>query len=245
MGVPTTSRTTRMPGLQRCCRLAPGSGPRSRSMTIGGRPTRPSAPSSELRINGRRPMPESSMPCMTQADGGARGPRRWSGGVAHLDHLLVGHQLAGPLDQADADAEQRDAEGAGPAQVGGAEPGDGVPVVADLEGEVGDEEAQQRERRTAEEGATWRSARFSGLRVDVGRPEWWAGQARVGDRLVAARGGRRERVVVRAHASTLLLEVRVVWAAIQTAKPTQAPMPTSQANSPSLTGPRPPRPNPP
>ena len=34
-------------------------------MTIGASPTRPSAPSRELRTRGRRPIPESPTPCIT------------------------------------------------------------------------------------------------------------------------------------------------------------------------------------
>ena len=181
-------------------------------------------------------------PLHHQPDGGGSVLVAGGGRVTDLDHLLVDHQPAGPVDQADADAEERDAEGASEHQVGGAQAADGVPVVADLEDEVGDEEADQGDRRDAEQR---RHLTFGPLllpRVDVGRAPLVGRQPGVGDGLISL-WDRREVLV--AHASTLLLEERVVWAAIQTAKPTQAPMPTSHATSPSLTGPMPPRPNPP
>ena len=65
-----------------------------------GRPSRPSAPSSELRISGRRPMPDSSTPALSAVDGASsRSSSVERDGVAHLDDLVVGHQLAGPLDR--------------------------------------------------------------------------------------------------------------------------------------------------
>ena len=97
--------------------------------------------------------------------------------------------------------------------------------------------------------ATWRSARFSALgSTSVGR-HWWGSSPGFGDRLVdadrcAVTAGGLGKVVV-AHASAFVLDVRAVWAAIQMATPTREPIPTSQANRPSLTGPMPPRPNPP
>ena len=61
IGAPSTSWTTRMPFFQTVwASLSPGSGPRSRSRTIAGSPRHAIAPSRELRISGRRAMPDSS-----------------------------------------------------------------------------------------------------------------------------------------------------------------------------------------
>ena len=99
--------------------------------------------------------------------------------------------------------------------------------------------------------ATCRSARFSALgSTSVGR-HWWGSQPGVRDRLVdtdrrvVAVGGLGKVLVAHASASAFVLDVRAVWAAIQTATPTRPPMPTSHANMPSLTGPMPPSPKPP
>ena len=85
--------------------------------------------------------------------------------------------------------QQGDAEGDAEHQVGGAEAADGVPVVADLEDEVGDDEAaiaqiigDAEQRRDLALGA------LLGLRVDVGRtplvrradPGWGSGSSPVG-----------------------------------------------------------------
>ena len=77
IGVPTTSRTTRSPLVQSVCsRPAPGMplsftwlgvGPRSRSMMTAGASSTVTAPSSELRTIGRRPIPDSSIPADTAA----------------------------------------------------------------------------------------------------------------------------------------------------------------------------------
>ena len=121
IGVPTTSRTTRMPSVQSVCsRPAPGMplsltwlgvGPRSRSMIDGRRRAAPHG--AEQRVADQR---AATDPGLLEA-GGQRGQgllavlvggRR---GVAVLDDLVVGHQLARPLDDADADEQQGAAEG--------------------------------------------------------------------------------------------------------------------------------------
>ena len=165
-------------------------GPRSRSRTTTGARRTPTAPSSELRTSGRRVMPDSSAPrsstrtrLLAVLVGGA-------GGVPHLDDLVVAHQLAGPLDQPDADEQQREAQRRAQGDVGGAQPEDRLHVCAvaaavDVEGEVGDDEQHRADRRQAEQRRDLPLGALLGLRVDVGRPPHVLGQARVGDRLVA------------------------------------------------------------
>ena len=64
IGVPTTSRTTRMPLVQMVSSRTLRSllSLRSQSITAGTRPDSPTAPNRVLRISGRRPMPDSSSP---------------------------------------------------------------------------------------------------------------------------------------------------------------------------------------
>ena len=116
IGLPSTSLTTRMPFFQTVwSSLSPGSGPRSRSSDDrpAGRAA-PIAPSRELRISGRRPMPDSSVPWSGRASVSSRSSSVERAGVAVLDDLVVAHQLAGPLDRADADAQQGQARGSAP-----------------------------------------------------------------------------------------------------------------------------------
>ena len=165
------------------------------------------------------------------------------GRVAHLDDLGVAHQLAGPLDGADADAQQGEAEGDAERDVGGAVAArwssGSSPIV---EGEVGDARTAWRRGSTRPNSvATWRSARFSAFgSTSVGRGQV-LGQAGVGDRVA----GRSRSAVpsswpcrgVRVVASRLApFFERAECEAIQTAKPTRPPMPTSQANRPSRHG---------
>ncbi len=79
-----------------------------------------------------------------------------------------------------------------------------------------------------------------GLRVDVRGAGEVLGKARVRDRVRDLFQGRALVRFVVAHA-LLPFDERVVWAVIQIANVTQAPRPTTQANSPSLTGPIEPR----
>ena len=176
--------------------------------------------------------------------------------MPHLDDLVVAHQLAGPLDQPDADQQQREAQRRAQGDVGGAQPEDrlhglAVATAVDLEGEVGDDEQHGADRREPEQPRDLTLGALLGLRVDVGRPPHVLGQARVGDRLVgdelaavpvvgvAVSGqlGKVAVVVGHAAASSFFLVERAVWAAIQVAKPTRAPIPTIQAIRPSATGP--------
>ena len=101
--------------------------------------------------------------------------------------------------------------------------------------------------------ATWRSARFSAFgSTSVGR-HWWGARPGLGIGSSTAAGARSlvglGKVVVHTFTCSSrpseVFDVRVVWAAIQIAMPTREPIPTSQANMPSLTGPMPPRPKPP
>ena len=253
IGVPATSLTTRMPLRQTVC------------VELVARQRAEVAQQHDRRAGRARRRRRAA--CCGSAGGGRcrtrstpgrarrrspRGPRRWRrrGGV--LDDLVVAHQLAGPLDGADADAAAARGRGQRRARRWRRRGRRWCRVVADVEDEVGDAgTATAKTIESPNSVATCRSARFSALRVDVGRP-----------RLVrrAARGRRSARrrspTGVRSPCAwssarscrsrlRLLLATRAVWAAIQTAKPTRAPMPTSQANRPSLTGPRPPRPKPP
>ncbi len=80
-----------------------------------------------------------------------------------------------------------------------------------------------------------------GLGVDVGGAGEVLRQAGVGDRvgeLTAGGVGRVGPALDVSHALAPFRVVRAVWEAIQIAKPTRTPMPASQANRPSLTGPR-------
>ena len=87
--------------------------------------------------------------------------------------------------------------------------------------------------------AIWRSARFSAFgSTSVGRG-WWAG--RPGSAIGSPAGVEPVAGAARmhdvTHAWVPFLVVRAVCEAIQIAKPTSEPMPTIQANRPSLTGP--------
>ena len=96
--------------------------------------------------------------------------------MADLDDLVVAHQLAGPLDDADADEQQRAAEGQAEGDVGGAEAEDRVVVVADLEGEVGDDEQHGADHRPAEQRRDLALGALLGLGVDVGGAPRGAGR---------------------------------------------------------------------
>ncbi len=261
IGVPSTSWTTRIPFFQTVwLSLSPGSGPRSRSGRIATRPSAPMAPSSELRISGRRPMPDSSTPVWRIATVSSRSSSEEEPGVAVLDDLVVAHQLAGPLDHADADAQQGQPEADAERDVGGAEPEDLGGVVADLEDEVGDAEQHHEEGRETEQrrdlalGALLEVARRcrSGAAGAPGARGRGSVRSRPG-RSRACRcscGAPVESGAERAfrwgvHAVGFFLVERAGLAAIHTAKPTSTPMPTSQANRPSGTGPSEPRVNPP
>ena len=127
-------------------------------------------------------------------------------------------------------------------------------TVWSRECEVRHDEQHGAHRRQAEQAGDLPLGALGLGLVDVGRPPGVRGETRVLDRLVRLQGGQVVTVLPVVH---VLLEVghaacssfcfveRVVWAAIQIAKPTIAPMPTTQANRPSLTGPRPPSVNPP
>ena len=168
-------------------RASPGA--RSRSSTTAGRPSTPTAPSMVLRTSGRRPMPASASPSLRACDGGVAVLLRRGGGVAHLDDLVVGHQLAGQVDDAGADEQQAQAQGQAEGDGGGAEAGEGVPVVADLEGEVGDHEQDGADHRGDEHRRDLALGALLGLGVDVGGAPRVGGQAGVGDRLgLAVRG---------------------------------------------------------
>ncbi len=229
MGVPTTSRTRRMPGSQivwpslLTSSALPGA--RSRSRTIAGRPRTAMEPSIVLRTRGRRPMPDSSRPALSasivaaRSSGGEEPGWRISTISTSLMSLRARWMIADPDEQQG--HAQRHAEGDG----GGTHAGPRVPVVADLEREVGDDEQHREDHREDEHRRDLALGALLGLLVDVGRAPVVRRQARVGDRL--GRVGREVRVAVRlerrvgvgfvAHAFTLLFLVRVVCEAIQMA----------------------------
>ena len=164
--------------------------------------------------------------------------------MAVLDDLVVAHQLAGPLDDADADAAAAPGPGRCPsARLEAPKPritAGSSPIVED---EVGDAEQQREDRREAEQRRRPGARRASRGLVDVGRARLVLGQPRVGDR-VGLDGGRASCLSTLMPCAFFFVE-RVELAAIQTATPTRPPMPTSQANRPSETGPSEPSVKPP
>lgn len=153
--------------------------------------------------------------------------------MAVLDDLGVGHELAGPLDGADADEQQGQPEEQAHRQVGGTEAQDDVGLVADLEDEVGDAEGQRAQGREPEEERDLALGTLLGALVDVGGTGEVRGETGVGDRVGLDPG----ELVLVAHAAPFFFVERVEWAAIQTANPTSPPIPMSQAARPSVTGP--------
>ena len=171
------------------------------------------------------------------------------GAVPVVDHLVVVHQLARPLDRTDADEQQREARGGAEQEVLQAD-------VQEAEVDVGRlrdrEVARPRSRwpgpgrgRTSSRPAGWPGRRPSRRRRSAGagapggrgRPPGTAtpgGRVEIG----VAVTGRRAALEIGHFALTPL-------DAIQTAKTMRPPMPTIQAHRPSLTGPSPPRSSPP
>src|ERR1700712_4235909 len=198
----------------------------------------------EQRVADQRPTPDAGLLETGLQDGDGVGAVLVGGGsgVAVLDQLVVTHQLAGPLDHADADAQQRESETDTQRHVGGAEAEDLGRVVADLEDEVGDAEQQHEDRGEAEQGRDLSLRALLGVLVGVGRAGLVRGQARVCDGFGLGGGGL---VLVDAHEVGFFLVERAGLAAIHTAKPTSAPMATSHAAMPSDTGPSEPSENPP
>ena len=150
--------------------------------------------------------------------------------MAHLDDLVVGHQLAGPLDDADADEQQREARGSGRGRRWrrrGRRWCRGRSPMSKRSRRRRTGRRTPRTGRTASRPGARRASRRA-RSTSVGR-DWCGGQAGVGDRVgddgvarvVAARPLRAvARRLVGAHASTFSLFERALWAAIQTAKPT-------------------------
>ena len=235
IGVPTTSRTTRMPVFQTVCSselVARAAGRGRAAATIGGQAEQ--AERAEQRVADQRAPADAGLldalrrgrPTVAR-----RGPRRRSAAGWRISTIswspisLRAHWMS-----ADADA----AAGRGPRvsaerDVGGAEAGDGVRVVADRR-------RRSRRRRTATSADRRTSAEqrrdlalgaLLGLRVDVGRaplvrgadPGWRSGSSR--RRARSSPGSVVRSVVARSRVRPSSWSVRVVWAAIQTAKPTQ------------------------
>jgi hypothetical protein len=112
-------------------------------------------------------------------------------------------------------------------EVLGAEAADGV-VLADRE--VRDDEQHRADRGQAEQGCNLALGPLLHLRVDVGGAPVVLRDTRVRVQVVARGEVLVHRLVVvagrrGAHASTFFFVERVVWAAIQTAAPTQRPKP--------------------
>ena len=115
--------------------------------------------------------------------------------VAHLDDLVVAHELARPLDQPDADQQQCEAQGRAQRDVArrrGRGSSDVVAVGAavDVEGEVGARRTAPRRSsrgRTAQRPAARRASRPSGRR------RWAATRARAGPGWRSALRGRARR----------------------------------------------------
>ena len=179
IGSPVTSLTIRVPSFQNVLSsFLPGSGPRSRRPTTSGRPNRPIAANRVLRISGRRPMPDSSRPMPELREGLVAVGLGGGGRVAVLDDLDVRHQLAGPLDDADADEQQREAQRDAQGDVGGTEPADGrLVAVLDVQREVGDAEQHRADHGQHEERGDLALGALGGLLVDVGGTRRCAGSA--------------------------------------------------------------------
>ena len=118
MGVPTTSRTTRSPSPEGVVEALPprvptwSGGPRSRRHDGGhteqaDRTEQRAADQRARRCRTPRRRVEGGEGGLAVLGGGA-------GGVAQLDDLVVTHELAGPLDDADADEQHRHAEAVRP-----------------------------------------------------------------------------------------------------------------------------------
>ena len=154
--------------------------------------------------------------------------------VAVLDDLVVAHQLARPLDRADADAQQRQPQAEAEGDVGGAQ------SEEHARGRRRRRRRSRRRRTAARRRSRGRTAWRPGARRACSRASSTSvgrgcvlGQPRVGDRLGLDRVASSRLSLM---ACSFFLVERAGLAPIQTAKPTRAPMPTSQANRPSETG---------
>ena len=198
------------------------------------------APRSELRISGRRAMPDSSVPVVSafrvssrssslEATGCRYSMISWSP-ISLRAHWIVPtpmHSSASPRQMPRATL-----EAPSPRNTSG--------LVTDLEPEVGDAEQQREDGRETEQAGDLALRALLRGDVDVGRSGLVRGEAGIGDRF-GLEGGE---LALLAHGCVFFLE-RVELAPIQTAAPTRAPMPTSHANRPSETGPIEPRVKPP
>ncbi len=163
-----------------------GSGPRSRRIHSAGSGRIVSAPSSVRRISGRRLIPESSTPCWNSAIAPDLVGRVRLEMVALLRELHVGHQVAGPVDRARAEREQRDAEQQTEVEVRGGDRADREEVddVVPRHLGVGHHEADGGQRREREKRGDLTLDPLGDLLVDVRRA-----------RLVRLQAGVRERIV--------------------------------------------------
>ena len=162
--------------------------------------------------------------------------------VALLHHLDVGHELARPLHGADADEEQREAQGEPQCQVGGLEPGQ--VALDERQSQVGDDEADAAQRRDAEHGRDLALGALGRLGVGVGEARLVRRDPRVGQG-IAGLLSRLELGPVRRHADVSSRFTVALRAPIQAAAAMSTPRPITQTHRPSLTGPMRPMPRPP
>ena len=172
-----------------------------------------------------------------------------AGRVPFLDDLVVVHEPAGPLDRAQTDQQQGEAQSAAEGEVGGAEADEHrVPGYR----QVGDDERDREHGREAEHRSDLAFGPLRRLLVHIGEAWLVRRDPGVGNRV--ARAGRlgdgklAARAEVAAHGACAPLWLPVSFtplAAIHTAMMTRTPMPMIQAARPSGTGPSPPRLKPP
>ena len=233
--------------------LSPGSGPRSRSSTIGGQAEQ--AERAEQGVADQRAAADAGLldAASRIAERSRRGPRREDERrVAVLDDLLVAHQLAWPTGsrrcRCSSSARPRvrpsaTLEAPRPPMVSGSSP------ISERRSRRRTNSDRADGRRAPNSVATWRSARFAACgSTSVGRG-WCGGEPGSAIGLVASTGVRpscraRRGSSCVAHASSLLVTGRVRRDPDRDSR-RRTPMPTSQANRPSVTGPRPPRAKPP
>ena len=228
-GLPVTSTTMRLPLRQIVWLSAStGSGPMSLSTTmsgIGKSSERADQGAAHDRALGEAGLGEAGLERLERRVlvllGGAER-------VALADDLLVGHELLGPLDRAEADEQDREAEAEAEREVRQLH----GPDRAERDERVGrdrdvaDDEPDGEQRRQAEHGRDLTLGALGGLRVGVGDAVVVRRERE--QRRVAVLGDRDVRAVGVAHRT---------FAPIQTAASRSAPMPAVQMNTPSVTGP--------
>ena len=208
-------------------RLAPGSGPRSRSGMIASSPSGAMAPSRLLRISFRRPRPAPAAPSFIAATASARSSSLERIGLRSLTISSSGIRVLAQWMAPTPMQEQRDPE-AEPEQLG-READLLEHLVAlgagRLDREVRDDEQQRAQGREAEEGGHLALAALRGLGVDVRAPvdvRRQAGVAVAGRQLAAVAVGGRD---VGACLRVLGPQVRVGESLAASAVPCTLPLP--------------------